>query len=217
MSAAVEPVTRWSQSRRVGVVLALNAALIVGLVIGGALSNSLGVLAAAGDTVTDCFGLVLGLVAIRLRDRNPDHPRAQRPIGVVALLNTVLLLAVTVTVIVESIVRLASGSPPVVGLPMLIVAVITAAVMLAGAAVLGRGAAGEDLHMRSVLVDALADAAAAAGVAAAGVVILVTGRLYWLDPVIALGIAALVGFAAVRLAVKAVASLRGQEVDFDDD
>jgi cobalt-zinc-cadmium efflux system protein len=89
--------------------------------------------------------------------------------------------------------------------------------MLARAVDLGRSAADEDLHMRSVLLDALADAAAAAGVAVAGAIILATGGLYWLDPVIGLLIAALILIAAVRLMAKAIAALRGKKVDFDLD
>ncbi|MGN6125095.1 MAG: cation diffusion facilitator family transporter [Humibacter sp.] len=209
--------TRWSQRRRLSIVLALNAALILGLVIVGILANSVSVLAAAGDTVADCLGLVLGLIAVALRDRDPDHPHANRPIAVAALINSLLLLAVTASVVVEAVARLVEGSPPVDGLPVVIVAVITIVVMLAGAWVLGASAATEDLHMRSVLLDALADAAAAAGVAVAGAIILVTGGLYWLDPVLALVISAVIAVAAVRLLIKAIAALRGEDVDFDDD
>jgi cobalt-zinc-cadmium efflux system protein len=100
---------------------------------------------------------------------------------------------------------------------MVIVSVVTVVVMLAGAVVLGRSAADEDLHMRSVLLDALADAAAAAGIAIAGVVILATGSLFWLDPVLALAVSALIAVAAVQLVVKALAALRGQDIDFADD
>jgi cobalt-zinc-cadmium efflux system protein len=208
---------RWSQRRRIAVVLCLNLALIAGLVVAAVAAGSVSLLAAAGDTVGDCVGLVLGLIAIALRDRDPHHPHAQRPIAIAALVNAGLLLAVTVGVVIESVLRLAEGSPEVDGLPVVIASVATVVVMLAGAAVLGLSAAHEDLHMRSVLIDAFADAAAAAGVAVAGVVILLTGGWYWLDPVLALAISAFVGVAAVRLGVKAVAALRGRTVDFDDD
>jgi cobalt-zinc-cadmium efflux system protein len=208
---------RWSQRRRIVIVLCLNGTLIVGLVIAGVVANSVSVLAAAGDTVADCFGLVVGLIAIAMRDRDPDHPGAQRPIAIAALVNSTLLLIVVVTIGVEAVSRLSEGSPPVGGLPMVIVAVITMLAMLAGAVVLGRSAASEDLHMRSVLLDSLADAAAAAAIAVAGVVILVTGGWFWLDPVLALAVALFVAVAAVQLLVKAIASLRGKDVDFDDD
>lgn len=208
---------RWSQRRRLTIVLVMNAALIAVLVVVGIVANSMSVLAAAGDTVGDCLGLMLGLIAVALRDRDPGHPHAQRPIALAALVNAILLTAVTVSVVIESVARLAEGPPPVSGLPVIVVSVITMLVMLAGAVVLGRSAAAEDLHMRSVLLDALADAGAAAGVAVAGAVILATEGLYWLDPVLALAISVVIAVAAVRLMVKAVAALRGRAVDFDED
>lgn len=208
---------RFSQRRRLAIVLALNLALIGGLVAVGITAGSVGVLAAAGDTLADAVALTLGLVAVTLRDRDPQHPGANRPIAIVALINAVLLIAVTVGVALEAIGRLRDGSPPVLGLPMAVVALITLAVMITGALVLGLSAHREDIHMRSVLIDTLADAAAAAGVLTAGIIIWITGGLYWLDPVIALVLAAVIGYTGTRLAIQAVAALRGAGVDFDFD
>jgi len=207
---------RWSQRRRVTIVLCLNAALILGLVIVGVVANSVSVLAAAGDTIADCLALILGLIAIALRDRDPNHPHAHRPIAIAALINATLLLVVTVAVVFEAVSRLREGSPPIEGLPVVIVALITLVVMLTGAFVLGFSAGNEDLHMRSVLLDALADAAIAAAIVIAGLIILATDGLYWLDPILALAVSALIAVAAVRLISKAIAALRGKDVDFDD-
>lgn len=206
-----------SQRRRLLTVLGLNVALIAALVVVGIAAHSVGVLAAAGDTVGDCLGLALGLGAVTLRDRDPQHPRAGRPIAIAALVNAALLIAVTGAVVGESAQRLADGSPEVEGLPVVIVSVVTLGVMLAGAVVLGRSAADEDLHMRSVLLDAVADAAAAAGVAIAGTIILLAHGLYWLDPIVALAISAVILVAAIRLLRQAVAALRGRAVDLDRD
>ncbi len=208
---------RLSQRRRLAIVLALNLALIGGLVIVGITARSVGVLAAAGDTLADSVALVLGLIAVALRDRNADDPSANRPIAIVALINATLLIAVTVGVAVEAILRLIEGSPAVLGLPMAVVALITLVVMIAGALVLGLSAHREDIHMKSVLIDTLADAAAAAGVLATGIIIWATGGLYWLDPVIAIVLAAAIGYTGSRLAVQAVAALRGADIDFDND
>jgi cobalt-zinc-cadmium efflux system protein len=208
---------RFGQRRRLAIVLTLNLVLIGGLVTVGIAAHSVGVLSAAGDTLADSVALVLGLVAVALRDRDPEHPHAGRPIVIVALINAALLIVVTVGVAIEAIVRLFEGSPAVLGLPMAVVALVTLAVMIAGALVLGLSAHREDIHMKSVLIDTLADAAAAAGVLVAGVIIWITGRLYWLDPVIALILAAVIGYAGTRLAIQAVAALGGADVDFDND
>jgi cobalt-zinc-cadmium efflux system protein len=50
-----------------------------------------------------------------------------------------------------------------------------------------------------VLLDTAGDAAAAAGVAVTGAVIAVRGGWYWLDPVVALMIAAVIAFHTVKL------------------
>jgi len=92
--------------------------------------------------------------------------------------------------------------------PVVIVSVISALVMLAGAAILGFGAGSEDLHMRSVLLDTLSDGAAAAAVAVAGAVIAVTQRFYWLDPTLAAIIAVVIAVAALNLLTDGIRELR---------
>ena len=208
---------RFSQSRRLAIVLVLNIALIGGLVTVGITARSVGVLAAAGDTLADSVALALGLIAVALRDRNADHRGANKPVAIVALINAIILIAVTIGVVSEAIGRLREGSPAVLGLPMAIVSLITLAVMITGAFVLGFSAHREDIHMKSVLIDTLADAVAAAGVLVAGTVIWLTGGLYWLDPVIALVLTAVIGYAGIRLAIQAIAALRGADIDFETD
>jgi cobalt-zinc-cadmium efflux system protein len=205
-----------SQRRRLSIVLALNLALIFGLVFAGLASHSVGVLAAAGDTLADSIALILGLIAVGMRDRHPDDPVTNRPIAIAALVNAALLVAVTIGVTTEAVTRLLEGSPAVLGLPMAVVSLVTLVVMITGALVLGLSSHREDIHMKSVLLDTLADAAAAAGVLIAGVVIWLARGLYWLDPVIGLVLAAVIGFVGIRLARQAVAALHGAEIDFDD-
>ena len=65
-----------------------------------------------------------------------------------------------------------------------------------------------DLSVAAVLLDTFADAAAAAGVAAVGAVILATGGWYWLDPAVALAIAVVVAYHAVALIRKVRTRLR---------
>ncbi len=199
----------WSQRRRLGCVLGLNLLMIAALVLAGVSAHSLGVLAAAGDFAADSVGLILGLLAVALRDR-PRHgaDRRSRATTVVALINGAALLAVSALVIVEAVDRLSSGTPAVHGVPVVIVSVISALVMLAGAAILGFGAGSEDLHMRSVLLDTLSDGAAAAAVAVAGAVIAVTQRFYWLDPTLAAIIAVVIAVAAINLLTDGIRELR---------
>ena len=109
--------------------------------------------------------------------------------------------------------RLVTRRVPVGGLAVLVVSGVAAVVMLAGAFIL-RGndddAGGEerDLSVAAVLLDTVADAAAAAGVAAVGAITLATGGWYWLHPAVALTIAVVIASHALVLLRKVPARLR---------
>nr|WP_275403962.1 cation diffusion facilitator family transporter [Pseudonocardia acidicola] len=198
------------------VVLLLNLLLIAGLVIVGLRAHSLGVVAAGADYLADAAAIGVSLLAIWLAHKPPS---GRRPGGypnatiIAAMVNGGWLLVLSALVIVAAIQRLMSGAPSVEGLPMLIVSAVAAAVMLIGALIL-RGDPGidddhgDDLNVKAVLLDTAADAAAAGGIALSGAVILSTGGLYWLDPAMALIIATVVGYQALKLMRKVVTALR---------
>lgn len=206
-----------TRATRLAVVLCLNLALVAGLVIAGALAHSLGVLAAGADYLADAAALGVSLLAIALsrrpatRRRPGGYPRAT---AYAALLNAVLLLAVAGLVIAGAARRLAAGTGQVHGLPVLIASAVAAAAMLAGGLIL-RGdeesdddSEGDRANMRAALLDTLADSAAAAGVAVTGAIILAAPGLTWLDPAVALVIAVVVGYHALRLVRDVVRTLR---------
>ncbi|GAA2502277.1 hypothetical protein GCM10009858_45490 [Terrabacter carboxydivorans] len=158
----------------------------------------------------------MGLLAIYLR----DHHRNERATTWVALVNALWLLALSVGVAISAASRLISGSPEVHGLPVLVTSAIAALVMLFAALILGADAGREDLHMRSILLDTIADGAAAAVVAAVGAVLAVVNRWFWLDAAAALLVSALIAFAAVRLLRDVIRALRARTAYFpqvDDD
>jgi cobalt-zinc-cadmium efflux system protein len=196
-----------SQRRRISLVLALNLAMIAGLAIAGFASRSLGLLSEAGDFLADSAALALGLYAIHRR----DHHLNGNATTWVALINGLALLVLSVWVAGAAIVRLVHGGPEVHGLPVLIVSAIAAVVMLIAAFILGADAGSEDLHMRSIMLDTIADGAAAAVVAIVGGVIAFAHRWYWLDSAAACLVAAIIAVAAVRLLVDVVAALRSGE------
>ena len=158
----------------------------------------------------------VSLLAIWLASRPPT---AARPNGypkattVAALVNAGWLLVLNIAIAVAAIQHLVTGAHRVEGLPVVIVSAVAAAVMLAGALILGGdiddGADdGDDLNVKAVLLDTAADAAAAAGVAVSGAIIVGADGWYWLDPAIALVIAVIVGYHALRLIRKITAALR---------
>ena len=139
-----------SQRRRLWLLLGLNVLMIAALVTVGLTAHSLGVLAAGGDYVADSLAILLGILAVTIRDRAGQHSTAP---SIVAAINGTALLVVTLLVVLEAVRRLLHGTPQIHGLPVLVVSAVTTAVMVLGVLVLGREAGQEDLHMRSVLID----------------------------------------------------------------
>lgn len=181
-------------------------ALIFGLVVVDILGHSIGLLAAGGDYLADSGAIMLALLAIWLWDRPPTTRRPEghrRAPAYAALLNVALLLTVVTLVFVAAPRRLLSGVGEVHAVPLLVAA--AAAVMVGGALVM-RGDVDQDddtdfdrVNVRAVFLDTVADAAAAAGAAVAGLIIVATGGWFWLDPVVALLISSAIGYRAVLL------------------
>lgn len=178
-----------SRRARLYSVLAANVALVAGLAATGALSGSLGVLAEALDCLADALGVALAVVA----DRLAGSPASRAP-ALAAAFNSTLLLVSSLAVALGAVYHLVSGPPPVPGTAMLLAGAVTAAVMGGSAALLANGPL--DLGARTVLVDTAGDALAAAGVAAGGAVVLLTGGTYWVDPAVGLAVSGAVACQA---------------------
>lgn len=207
-----------SRRQRLTVVLVLNLLLVAGLVAVGVGAHSLAVLAEGGDYLLDAAGVGVALLALHLAARPPSRARPggyPNATTVAALVNAGWLLVLELLVAVAALDRLLTHTPQVHGLPVLTVSGIAALVMAAGALILrgdaaddGSGSGERDLSVAAVLLDTVADAAAAAGVAATGAIILATGGWYWLDPAVALTIAAIVAYHAFALIRKVLGRLR---------
>jgi cobalt-zinc-cadmium efflux system protein len=174
-------------------------------VVTGLASHSLAVLAAGADYLADAAAIDVSLLAIWLAARPRGHRNATT---IAVLVNAGWLLTLNIGITVAAIQHLAARAHRVEGLPVLAVSAVAAVVMLAGALILGDDDGTEDLNVKAVLLDTAADAAAAAGVAASGAVILGTGGWYWLDPATALVIAVIAGYHALKLIRKIMAALR---------
>ncbi len=192
-----------TQDTRLGLVLGINLAMVLALLLVGLLAHSLGVLASGADYIGDALGTGLSLVALKMSRNKHGHRGAT---SYAALANSSFLLLVTLGVAVEAIHRLSTGAPSIQGVPVVIVSVVAAIAMIGCAFILGNVEG--DLSMESVMLDTVADAAAAIGVAISGAIILARNGTYWLDSVVALLIALVVGYHAVRLMSRVVARLR---------
>jgi len=195
-----------TKDRRLALVLLANVAMVVALVIVGLASHSLGVLAAGGDYLGDAAGVALSLAALRMAHHRHGHPRATSH---AAMANATFLLVVTAVVIVEALRRLIGGAPHVEGAPVIVVSLIAGVVMTGCALIIGT-VASDDLNMRSVMLDTVADGASAAGVALSGAVILALKGAYWLDSAVALGIAVIISYHAIKLIRAVLLHLRAE-------
>jgi len=197
--------------------------LLVGALVAVGLSaHSLGVLAEGVDYLADAAAIGVSLLAIWLSNRPPTvkHPHGYPEATLLAAaVNAGWLLVLSLLVAAGATDRLVTGVHEVHGLPVLIVSGIAAIVMVVGALILGGDVDDLDdddngsLNMRAVFLDTAADAAAAAGVAVAGGIILATGGLFWIDPAVAFVIAVVVGYHAVRLLIVIAAARRAPSAE----
>jgi len=200
----VQPPERPESARALVWALALTAVIAVVEVAGASVSHSLALLADAGHMVTDAGAIGLSLFAFWVARRPAS---AEKSFGyyrleiLAALFNGALLIGVTVWIVVEALGRL--HQPPVIrsGL-MLAVAAVGLAANLVAVRMLHR-ARHENLNTRSTYLHILGDTLGSVGAIAAAGVILATG---WLpaDPLISIGIAALILVSAARLVWESV-------------
>jgi cobalt-zinc-cadmium efflux system protein len=173
----------------------------------------------AGHNAVDVGALALSLVAVRLVLRPPSAARSfgnHRATILAALANAVLIAAVTVLIVVDSVHRLAHPGPVRAGV---VVVVASVALLVNGAAALVLRDRSNDLNMRGALLHMAGDALASLAVVAGAVVLLVVPAATWIDPVSALVVAAVIAFQAVGILRASVAVLLEStpaDVDLED-
>jgi cobalt-zinc-cadmium efflux system protein len=161
---------------RLVIVFLLTLAILAIELLGGLASNSLALLADAGHTFTDVFGVGLALAAIWVAGRPADRTRTfgfLRFEILAAVLNAVLLFGVALFVLWEAWRRL-SEPPEIASGVMLAVALVG---FLANAVSLWllREKQASSLNLRSAYLEVLGDLAGSAAVIVAAIVIATTG------------------------------------------
>jgi cobalt-zinc-cadmium efflux system protein len=168
--------------------------------------------------LTDVAGLVLALAAMKFAERRPSPRRTygyHRVEILAALINGLVLLAVAAYILAEAWYRFRSPQP-VASLQVLAVAAAGLGVNVAGALLLRRGSR-TSLNLRGAYNEVLADALSSVGVIVGASVITAT-RWYWVDPLVAVGIALFVlprTWDLLREAVHVLLEGTPREVDID--
>ena len=181
-------------------------AIVAAQVVAGLVAHSVGLLSDAGHNLTDVAAILLSLLAVRLTRRPATTARSfgwHRSTVLAAQANAAAILVVSAVIGIEAVHRLAAPQPVRGGIVVVVALVALAANGLSAWLLVE---AGGDLNMRAALLHMAGDALASAGVAVAGLVILLTARFYWLDPAVSLGVGLLIAVEAVRL-LKATADV----------
>lgn len=193
-----------SNQTRLTIALCLAATYMVAEIVGGLLTGSLALLADAGHMLSDVAALALSLVAMRIAQRPATPNRTYgylRTEILAALIQGVLLVAVSVFIFIEAIDRLRDPRE-VLGGPMLLIAIGGLAVNLIGLAILNAGRR-ENLNVRGAWLHVMSDALGSLGAIIAGAAIYTMGWR-WADPAASLVICLLVVYSSWSLLREAV-------------
>ncbi len=176
----------------------LSISLIITLVVmlvevaGGIFTGSIALLSDAGHMFTHSFAIAIGLIAAAVAKKPLCHHRTFglfRAEVLAAFINGIFLLLVVGIIVYEAIRRIMNPAD-INAFQMLAVALIGLSVNVASILILKSGYRA-NLNIRSVFYHLLGDAASSVGIVIGAIIIFYTG---WniLDPLISLGISALI-------------------------
>ncbi len=198
--------------------LAATLAYVLVTFIAGLRAHSLALLSEAGHNVSDFLALLLSFVAVYFQNRPADSARTfgyQRTGVLAAFVNASTLIVIAIWIAVEAIHRL---SAPVVVQPRLMMIVAAAGVLMNGVIAALLWGVARDVNMRSAFLHMAGDTLSTAAVIAGGAGILFTGK-NWIDPVLSLGIAALILWSSqgiVRETLNILLEGKPRDVNLDE-
>ena len=188
-----------TDKKRVLIAACLTGGFMVAEVAGGLLTGSLALLADAGHMLADSIALSLAWYAFHLAER-PATGRLTYGFGrvktLVAYTNGLTIFLIAVWIVYEAWQRL-QAPPPVLGGPMLVVAVLGLVVNIVGFLVL-HGGDRTSLNMRGAILHVLGDMLGSVAAIAVALIILLTG---WtpIDPILSVFVALLILYTAWSL------------------
>ncbi len=191
-SHAVGHVHGATDKTRVLIVACLTGGFMVAEAVGGVLTGSLALLADAGHMFADSVALGLAWYAFHLAER-PATRRLTYGFGrvktLVAYTNGLTIFAIALWIVYEAWQRFVDPAP-ILGGPMLVIAILGLLVNIAGFLVL-RGGDHGSLNMRGAILHVLGDLLGSAAAIAAALIILATG---WtpIDPILSVLVALLI-------------------------
>lgn len=174
----------------------------------GLSSHSLALLADSGHLASDCFALILALLASWMahRDKSSDVAPGNHWVEVLAaLVNGVGLVVIALWIGWEAIERLQSPPVEILSLPMLATASVGLGVNSVNIFLLHKDSH-DDLNLKGAFLHILADAASSVGVILAAIAVWALNWM-WADGVISLLVSGLIIISATPLIIQSLNAL----------
>jgi len=204
---ASRPAGGMVKTRAAALSIASNTVLIALKLAAGAITGSVAIITEAMHSSIDLIASIVAYVSVRKADKpaDADHPYGHDKMeNLAAAIEALLILVGSGVIVYESVRRLAAGAPEVealgVGIAVIGFSVIANVVVSTRLARQARATdspalEGDAAHLRT-------DAGTSAAVLVGLLLVQLTGAT-WLDPVIALGVAAAILYAGLRLLSRA--------------
>lgn len=184
--------------------IGLNVVFVVVEISYGLIANSSSLLADAGHNASDVLGLVFAWSAAwmaTLRPRGRYTYGLRKTTILVSILNALLLFGAVVAIAWDAIEKL-KNPQPVAGVQVMVVAGMGILVNGFTALLFYKGQK-TDLNIKGAFLHMAADAAVSLGVVVAGLLILLTGKL-WIDPVVSFLIVFVILWGTWRLFIESI-------------
>lgn len=198
----IEQIFEYRSVEKRKLIWSLSITVVVMLIelMGGMIVNSLALVSDAGHMFTHAFAIGISLAAIYIACNPPCHHRTFglfRAEILAAFINGLFLVFVVGLIIYESVLRIIHPQE-VLGFHMLIVALIGLFANLASILILRDSHHNVNINIRGVFLHMIADAISSVGIIIAAVIISFTG---WniIDPIVSLGISAIIIFWAIGI------------------
>ncbi|MDE3062966.1 MAG: cation transporter [Acidobacteriota bacterium] len=178
--------------------LVVTLAYVVVTFVAGLRAHSLALLSEAGHNVSDFLALLLSFAAVYFQTRPADNTRTfgyQRAGVLAAFINAATLIGLSLWIALEAVHRL---STPVAVHPRIMMITAAAGVLMNGVIAALLWGVARDVNLRSAFLHMAGDTLSTAAVIAGGAGILLTGQ-NWIDPVLSLGIAAVILWSSISI------------------
>ncbi|SHJ76605.1 cobalt-zinc-cadmium efflux system protein [Tangfeifania diversioriginum] len=179
--------------------IALNIIFVAIEIVYGLIANSSALLADAGHNASDVLGLAFAWAAAWLASLKPSGKYTyglRKTTILVSILNAILLFGAVTAIGWDAVMKL-QNPQPVGGTQIMIVAGIGVVINTITALLFIKGQK-DDLNIRGAFLHMAADAGVSLGVVVAGLLILLTGKL-WIDPVMSFIIIAVILWGTWKL------------------